>query len=78
MLIHYYSMAVTHQYPCLPQVRDADLVPAKIKMHLLSAFGHFGMCAKDQLIFKCLLCCSLITLCREKLGGFLGRNLRVF
>lgn len=54
-------MAVTHQRPCPSQVGDTDLIPAKIKMDLLSAFDHFSICAKNQLIFKCLLCCSLIT-----------------
>lgn len=43
MLIYYYSMAATHQYPCLPQVEDTDLIPAKIKMDLLSAFDHFSI-----------------------------------
>lgn len=67
-------MAAAHQYPCLSQVEDTDLIPAKIKMDLLSAFGHFNICAKKQMIFKPLLCYSLITLCSEKLCGFLERN----
>lgn len=46
MLINEYSMAVTHQYPCPSQVEDTDLIPAKIKMDLLSAFGHFSIMQK--------------------------------
>lgn len=34
-------MAISDQYPCLYQVGDIDLIPAKIKMDLLSAFDHF-------------------------------------
>lgn len=33
-------MAIRDQHPCLHQAEGIDLIPAKTKMDLLSAFDH--------------------------------------
>lgn len=41
-------MATSDQYPCLYQVEGIELIPAKIKMDLLSAFDHIVIYAQKK------------------------------